>query len=384
MEFNLKTLCLSCVLLCSSDVLATDAFVNLDDGGFTPVKEIGGVPVTLRPLDNDKCIKINPSTDKKERVFRERNKGEQEIKGIVLHYSVCSNADVLENVFYSGGVSSHYDVDFDGEIFEFVDPKNIAFHAGESAWNGTIAMNKNFIGIEQNMWGYYESRFEKIYDYEKFGKPVQLPGDDRKWFKFSDKQVKSTGRLIFALQQEYKIPGRFVVTHSDVAIGKKSDSGPMFPYKKIFKKYGAGYYPKSKYINLDKFWRLTDDDYIKLLEIYGYNRGENGRAPDLSDQEIIKAFKLHFYPGDLSEDLNDSTKKMILNLIASYFNYKDRITKDFDREFRKDLIRFLCENKSRTEDLAYFVVKWKNYSHVDEFFARTSRFFHKFIGFFRR
>lgn len=121
--------------------------------------------------------------------------------------------------------------------------------------------------------------------------------------------VKSTGQLILALQKKYKIPGRNVVTHSDVCIGEKSDPGPMFPYKEIFEKYGAGYYPESRYINLDKFSKLTDKDYLRLLEIYGYNKGENGRAFELSDNQIVNAFKLHFYPGDLSEDLNDNTKK---------------------------------------------------------------------------
>ena len=325
----------------------------------TCYKEIGEAEVILRPLDNDKCIAIGTKT-----VFSDRKEEEQNIKGIVLHYSVSSNANVIEDLFYSRGVSSHYDVDFDGEIFEFVDPKYVAFHSGKSAWNGITALNRFFLGIEQDMWGYYESAREKRYDYEKFGEPVQLPGDDRKWFKFSDKQIESTGQLIFALQQEYKIPGRFVVTHSDVAIGRKSDLGPMFPYKEIFEKYGAGYYPKSKCINLDKFSKLTDGDYIKLLEIYGYGRGENGRAFDISDNQIIKAFKLHFYPGDLSEDLNDNTKKMILNLVASYYNYEDIITHSLDEDFRKDMDAFLSENGERTQGLSDFISGWNNYLNM--------------------
>jgi N-acetyl-anhydromuramyl-L-alanine amidase AmpD len=361
--------------------MATAVIADFD---ITPIKEINGVPVVLRSLDNNKCSKINPSTGEKERVFRDRKESEKSIRGIVLHYSVCPNADVIERVFYSSGVSSHYDVDFDGEKFEFVDPEYVAFHAGKSAWNGVTALNTCFIGIEQDMWGYYESNFDKLYDYEKFGEPVQLPGDDRKWFKFSKKQIKSTGQLTFALQKEYKIPGRFVVTHSDVAIGRKSDSGPMFPYKEIFKKYGAGYYPKSKYINLDKFSELTDGDYVKLLEIYGYGRGENGRAFDLTDNQIIKAFKLHFYPGDLSEDLNNNTKKMILNLVASYYNYEDLITHSLDKEFREDLDSFLSENRDRTQSLSDFVAGWNDYSRVKAFFAKTSDLFHKFTGFFRR
>lgn len=378
---KIKTLCSVGALLCSGSVMATAVIADFD---ITPIKEINGVPVALRSLDNNKCSKINPATGEKERVFRDREESEHLIRGIVLHYSVCPNADVIERVFYSSGVSSHYDVDFDGEKFEFVDPKYVAFHAGKSAWNGVTALNTCFIGIEQDMWGYYESANEKRYDYKKFGKPVQLPGDDRKWFKFSKKQIKSTGQLTFALQKEYKIPGRFVVTHSDVAIGRKSDSGPMFPYKEIFEKYGAGYYPKSKYINLDKFSELTDGDYVKLLEIYGYGRGENGRAFDLTDNQIIKAFKLHFYPGDLSEDLNDSTKKMILNLTASYYNYKDLITHSLDKEFREDLDSFLSENRDKTQSLSDFVTGWNDYSRVKAFFAKTSDLFHKFTGFFRR
>ena len=378
---KMKTLCAVGALLCSGGASATAVIADID---IKPIKEINEVPVVLRPLNNDKCSKINPETGGKERVFRDRNESEQLIKGIVLHYSVCPDADTLERVFYSGGVSSHYDVDFDGEKFEFVNPEYVAFHAGKSAWNGITDLNTSFIGIEQDMWGYYESANEKLYDYKKFGKPVQLPGDDRQWFKFSKKQIKSTGQLTFALQQEYHIPGRNVVTHSDIAIGRKSDSGPMFPYKEIFEKYGAGYYPKSKYINLDKFSQLTDSDYVKLLEIYGYGRGGNGRAFDLTDNQIIKAFKLHFYPGDLSENLNDDTKKMILNLVASYYNYEDQITGSLDKEFRADLDSFLLENKDRTQSLSDFVEGWNSYSSVKARLSQIGDFLRKFIEIFKK
>lgn len=358
MKLNFFVLCSMEALLCSSNVCATAIVLGED---FKKTKEINGISVVLRHLDNDKCVKISPATGKKEVVFRDRGKDEQQIKGIVLHYSVCPNSDVIENVFYAAGVSAHYDVDFDGEKFEFVDPKYVAFHAGKSAWNGVTALNKSFVGIEQDMWGYYESANNKLYDYKKFGEPVQLPGDDRKWFKFSENQVESTGQLIFALQQEYKIPGRNVVTHSDVAIGRKSDAGPMFPYKEIFEKYGAGYYPKCKSIDLDKFSGLTDDDYLKLLEIYGFNKGETGKAFDISNNQIIKAFKLHFYPGDLSEDLNDNTKKMIINLVASYYNYEDLITHSLDGEFRKNIDLFLSGNVGKNQELSDFILNWRNY-----------------------
>lgn len=382
MNFSLKNMIIAGALLCSSDAIAMVETSNFE--GFTSTKEINGVLVALRPLSNDKCTKINSNTGEKEVVFRDRAENEKLIKGIVLHYSVCPNADVIERVFYANGVSSHYDVNFEGEIFEFVNPVYIAFHAGKSAWNGDIFLNKNFIGIEQDMWGYYESNLEKSYDYGKFGQPVQLPGDDRKWFKFSDEQVRATGQLIFALQKKYNISGRNVVTHSDVAIGRKSDSGPMFPYKEIYEKYGAGYYPKSKYINLNRFSELTDNDYLKLLEIYGFNKGENGQAFDLTANQIIKAFKLHFYPGDLSEDLNDNTKKMILNLIASYYNYTDLITHSLDNEFRQDVNCFLNENKDRTQSLSELIMGWNGYSNMRAILSKISDYFYKFINLFRK
>jgi len=373
MKFNIKTLCSISALLCFSNVMATAVLTDEGDDNFKLVREIRGVQVELRPLVNSKCRKINPETGKKEVVFREREEDKQQIIGIVLHYSVCPDADILEDVFYSSGKSSHYDVDFDGERFEFVYPtKYIAFHAGESSWNGISDLNKSFIGVEQDMWGYYEEANKRRYDYERFGMPVQLPGDDRRWFKYSKKQIQSTGKLLFALQKEYKIPGRFVVTHSDVAVGRKSDAGPMFPYKEIFEKYGAGYYPKTKYINLNKFSDLTDSDYLKLLEIYGYGKDENGRVSDWSDKQIIKAFKLHFYPGDLSNDLNDNTKKMILNLVASYYNYEDLITHSLDKPFRIDLDDFLSENSDRTKELSDFVTGWNNYSNVKAMLSQIS------------
>ena len=379
MKLSLRSVFAIGILLYSCD----DALASSRDGEFEPIKEINGVPVILRPLDNSKCTKISPVTGKREVVFRDRKDDEQQVRGIVVHYSVCPNADVTESTFYSNGVSSHYYVDSDGKKFEFVDPKYVAFHAGKSAWDGRTSLNKFFIGVEQDMGVYCEEANKKLCDYKKFGKTVQLPVDDWKRL-FSNKQVEAMGLLIFALQREYEIPGRQVVTHSDVAIGRKSDSGPMFPYEKIFKKYGAGYYPKYRYINLNKFTKLADGDYVKLLEIYGYGRGEDGRAFGVTDNQIVKAFKLHFYPGDLSYDLTDNTKKKIINLISDYYNYKDKIINSLDDKFRKDIDSFFSENKERTQELSDFVLGWNSYTKLKSNFLWISDFFQRFTDIFRK
>jgi hypothetical protein len=130
---------------------------------------------------------------------------------------------------------------------------------------------------------------------------------------------------------------------------------------------------------LNKFSDLTDSDYLKLLEIYGYGRDENGRVSDWSDKQIIRSFKLHFYPGDLSKDLNDNTKKMILNLVASYYNYEDLITNSFDKQFRRDLDKFLSKNSDRTKSLSDFVTGWNNYSNLKAMLSQIGDFLHNRI-----
>src|SRR6185369_7718457 len=72
------------------------------------------------------------------------------ISMLVLHYTGMKTArealDRLRN--RDAKVSAHYVVDEDGSIFQLVEEKNRAWHAGVACWRGQKNVNTLSIGIE--------------------------------------------------------------------------------------------------------------------------------------------------------------------------------------------------------------------------------------------
>lgn len=207
-------------------------------------------------------------------VWRDFEKEEGDIKYIVLHYTVSKTYDSPRNWYPVAGVSAHFHVNFDGHIYKTVPEGGIAFHAGISAFNGDIDLNRFSVGIEQVHPACVLERWK--YDNEPWSTISRLKwdGDDKTiWFVFPQKQYEATGMLARNLQLQYKVHGRFVVGHADIAPGRKLDPGPMFPYRLIFEKFNTGYYPSFDKVEVYKplLSSLRNEDFLGLLEIYGYD-----------------------------------------------------------------------------------------------------------------
>jgi len=99
-------------------------------------------------------------------------------------------------------VSCHYFIDRKGKVIEFVAPDQMAWHAGESSFEGKQNCNAFSIGIELE------------------GTPSH---------PFTKKQYRSLVELCLTLMQRYHLitPDR-IVGHSDIAHGRKRDPGPFF------------------------------------------------------------------------------------------------------------------------------------------------------------
>lgn len=114
----------------------------------------------------------------------------------LTHY----HRQAIKDIFQFHGVSAHYLIDRDGEIFELVSPDRHCFHAGPSRLpledDAREAVNDFSIGIE--LMGTHTSGFTDI-------------------------QYVSLARLIQTLKARYPI--RHIFGHADVALpaGRKSD-----------------------------------------------------------------------------------------------------------------------------------------------------------------
>jgi len=120
---------------------------------------------------------------------------------IVIH-SVFNNSggdiydiDLIRKQFSRYGVSAHYLIGRDGNVYRLVDEKNVAYHAGKSSLpDGRTGINSCSIGIELVC---------------SFTEPITEP------------HMESLVKLTNEIQSRYKI--KYVLRHSDIAPGRKTD-----------------------------------------------------------------------------------------------------------------------------------------------------------------
>jgi AmpD protein len=107
-------------------------------------------------------------------------------------------------------VSSHFFIQRDGSLVQFVACRRRAWHAGVSSWRGRAACNDYSVGIE-------------------------LEGTDD--LPYEAAQYRMLARLARALRRRYPI--KDMVGHSDVAPGRKTDPGAAFDWLKLGRLLGA-------------------------------------------------------------------------------------------------------------------------------------------------
>jgi N-acetyl-anhydromuramoyl-L-alanine amidase len=101
-------------------------------------------------------------------------------------------------------VSAHFFIRRDGEIVQFVDVRDRAWHAGVSAWRGRERVNDFSIGIE-------------------------LEGDCD--HPFEPQQYAGLRRLLGDINRAYGT--MTLTTHAEIAFGRKVDPGPKFDLSAI-------------------------------------------------------------------------------------------------------------------------------------------------------
>lgn len=133
---------------------------------------------------------------------------------IVIHYVGATGSAKQNCEYYAArdrGASSHYFVDHNGDVYQSVEDKNIAWHCGTTIYKIPLCRNKNSIGIELC---------------------CRTTGDigkaDDKWY-FEDATVSAAVELTKYLMAKYNIPADHVVRHYDV-------SGKTCPAPYVFNK----------------------------------------------------------------------------------------------------------------------------------------------------
>lgn len=236
------------------------------------------------------------------------------VRFLVMHYTAANFAQSVELLAGQGQVSAHYLVPDptddtyiqagfkDVRIFNLVDEKDRAWHAGVSSWSGRENLNDTSIGIEI----------------------VNLATDENgviTFPPFKDKQIEAVKQLALNIIQRYPdMEPTNIIGHSDIAPGRKSDPGAAFPWGELYKAgVGAWFDEETKAKHVKQFETEglpSKTDVIAKLKKYGY---DTHRADtDQGYKALVRAFQLHFRQKNYDGVVDVETAAILYALVEKY------------------------------------------------------------------
>jgi len=204
------------------------------------------------------------------------NFGIRKANFVILHYTAQDSVQQTLKTFtlLRTEVSAHYVIGKDGKIFHMVNDYMRSNHAGAGKWGSLTDMNSSSIGIE-----------------------IDNAGTET----FTDAQINSLLLLLAQLKKAYNIPTANFIGHQDYAPKRKSDPGPLFPWKVLADK-GFGIWSDTVVIPAPR-----DFDYATALRLIGYDTSDLNAA--------IVAFKRHF----VQQDSNPMMSQLDLNVLYNVY-----------------------------------------------------------------
>lgn len=176
---------------------------------------------------------------------------------IVVHYTGAPSPERALATLTSPAreVSAHYLIERDGRIWQLVDERARAWHAGDSRWGPFTDVNSSSIGIEL---------------------------DNDALAPFPAAQIDALLRLLGDLVERLRIPRENVVGHADVAPRRKRDPGPRFPWRTLARA-GFGLWCDPPYPPAPPGF-----DPVQGMRLIGYDVADPHAA--------MAAFRAHFVP----------------------------------------------------------------------------------------
>lgn len=110
-------------------------------------------------------------------------------------------------------VSYHYLVGRDGAVYQFVDERDKAWHAGQSEWDGFSGVNEISIG-------------------------VSFANDGTGQEAYRSCQYGHGGRLVADICRRHRIPCHMIRGHYEVSPGRKTDPWSWFNWPHFYELFG--------------------------------------------------------------------------------------------------------------------------------------------------
>ncbi|VAV97589.1 N-acetylmuramoyl-L-alanine amidase [hydrothermal vent metagenome] len=192
---------------------------------------------------------------------------------VVVHYTGMRSAQAaLERLCDPAHeVSAHYLIAGSGHIWQMVAEDQRAWHAGAGQWGGVSDVNSRSIGIELANCGDHP---------------------------FAEPQMAALEGLLAGIMRRWSVPPERVIAHSDMAIGRKSDPGAKFDWRRLALG-GLSIWPKAG----------EPGNFMEDARRFGYA----GDDPD----QTLAAFRLRFRPGVCGGE--DAIDRAVIHDLARRF-----------------------------------------------------------------
>jgi N-acetylmuramoyl-L-alanine amidase len=237
------------------------------------------------------------------------------VRFLIFHYT-AGNFSSSVNALTGPNVSAHYLVPditdpsylkagYAGqEVFNLVDETKRAWHAGVSTWGNRSNLNDTSIGVE-------------IVNLATFSQGVfNFP-------PYQPEQIAAIEELALnILERCPDINPTQVLGHSDIAVGRKSDPGPKFPWHALYLKgVGAWFDDVTRDTYLQQYNNTgipARSDLLKLFKTYGFD--VSGVSTEQGFAHLVRAFQLHFRPEMYDGIMDAQTAANLAALVHKYFS----------------------------------------------------------------
>lgn len=214
---------------------------------------------------------------------------------VMMHYTGMETGEAaLQRLCDAdAGVSAHYLVMEDGQVYQMVDESKRAWHAGVSYWQGVSDNNGRSIGIE-----------------------IVNPGHEFGYRAFPVEQIDAVIDLTKGILMRHKISRTCVVGHSDVAPDRKQDPGELFPWQRLAEA-GIGQWPDLAEDNdTDRHAIKCDAKAVRGLNQYGYGPLDRMMTDESFLKHVITAFQRRFDPHFITGQWNSSCQRLLSSLLG--------------------------------------------------------------------
>jgi N-acetylmuramoyl-L-alanine amidase len=218
------------------------------------------------------------------------------VRFLVLHYTAQNFPESLR-ILTQQEVSAHYLVTADPVpvIYNLVDEKNAAWHAGNSSWKNFTQLNNSSIGIEIVNLGWKDTPTGRVYA------------------PFPQAQIDALIPLVRDIVTRHHIAPENVLGHSDIAPLRKQDPGPMFPWRQLAAAGLVAWPNADRVAMLVPIFQVQLPDiawYQKKLATWGYGLVQSG-VLDEQTRTVLSAFQMKYRPANIDGNPDVETAALL-------------------------------------------------------------------------